>query len=290
MRSAAMRLGMAQPSLSKSIQQLEESLGTVLFYRSAKGIVLTPTGHAFLGHAELAWNELMRGKNEVLQLSGDSEGSLAIGVSATPALIGLADALKAFRREFAHVQIRIVAGHFPSVLPELRAGTLDFSIGPRPLFGIGDEYVVETLFQNTRVVVCRKGHPLAEVGSLSGLLEAEWIVTGATGEAKADFERFFRRHSLPAPEVGVRCEYVTAILALLTGTDMLALLPRQWVESDVTKQILEHIPVSESLQDADICLIYRNGFALTPEAKAFLTLIRRECEYYCNLTSAPEEE
>ena len=47
LRAAARQLGLAQPAMTRSIQELEKELGVVLFERRAKGVVLTPMGEVF---------------------------------------------------------------------------------------------------------------------------------------------------------------------------------------------------------------------------------------------------
>lgn len=282
LRSAARSLNLAQPTLSKSIRQLEEDLGAVLINRSAKGVSLTPSGAAFLVRAELAWHELDRGKNEVNQLSRSGRSTVAIGVSGAPSLIGLADAMRTFRKEMPDVYVRVTTGNFPSVLPELQAGTLDFSIGPRPTFGLGEAFLVSTILKETRVVVCSRKHPLRHAQSLRQLINADWVLTGATGQPMREYERFFSAHGLNAPTPVMQCEYVTALLALLAGNDLLALLPDQWVDSGVTNGLLQKVPIQERATETEICLVHRSASSLTPAARHLLKLLKREFEYHRN--------
>lgn len=48
---AAARLRVAQPPVSRQIRALEDELGTALFMRTPRGMVLLPSGTAFLDHA-----------------------------------------------------------------------------------------------------------------------------------------------------------------------------------------------------------------------------------------------
>lgn len=49
---AAQNLILAQPNLSRSIKELEADVGIKIFERSTKGMVLTPEGEEFIGHAK----------------------------------------------------------------------------------------------------------------------------------------------------------------------------------------------------------------------------------------------
>ena len=49
---AARKLFMAQPSLSQSIQRIEESLGTALFHRTTGGLTLTFAGERYYHRAD----------------------------------------------------------------------------------------------------------------------------------------------------------------------------------------------------------------------------------------------
>ena len=49
--SAAARLMIAQPSLSKSVSELEKEMGITIFYRNNRGIYLSEDGSKFLSYA-----------------------------------------------------------------------------------------------------------------------------------------------------------------------------------------------------------------------------------------------
>ncbi|HYP83696.1 LysR substrate-binding domain-containing protein [Variovorax sp.] len=275
LRAAARQLGLTQPSLTKSIQQLEKELGCALFERSARGAVLSSAGRTFLPRAEAAINELQRGASELKQ----GGGSVNVALSAAITLIGLPDSVSAFQKKFPDVALRVISGSYSVMFPELRSGAVDFAIGPRPTHPLGDEYVIEDLFRNSRSVICRKGHPLQRCRSLAELTQAQWIVSGVTGVAADEHDRMFIELGLPVPRAAIQCEYGTALLTLLASTDMLAIMPRQWAESPVMSTLLSQIRIQEQLPGPDIVLIRRAGLPLTPAADWMLTLLRRHVEY-----------
>ncbi|WP_053187554.1 LysR substrate-binding domain-containing protein [Pseudomonas thivervalensis] len=279
-RAASRELQLTQPALSKSIQSLEEELGTPLFERTARGSTLNAYGAAFLARAEAAIRELARGREELDQLRGATGGNVTMAASSVASLMFLSSALEHFRKQFPDAVVKVMEGTFPIIQRGIRDGTLDFAVGPMPASFAPDEFVVEQLFANTRCVVARRNHPLRSAQSLRELLDAKWIVTGAVGPRDAEFSEIFMQYGLRVPAISVRCESLIALLCLLASSDALAFLPTQWVESPLTQQILMQLQVNEPVEGPSTCIIRRPGMPLTPAAEALAMAFRREAEFY----------
>lgn len=78
-RSAARELGVSQPGLSRTLRELEQTLGTQLLLRSKEGIALTEAGMAFSHRAEWVLEELRRAADEVEQINHYTHGRLTVG-------------------------------------------------------------------------------------------------------------------------------------------------------------------------------------------------------------------
>lgn len=281
-RSAARELGLTQPSLTKSIQQLEEELETPLFERSARGAALTAYGQAFLVRARAAAHELTKGREELRQMRGSKGGTVSVAVSSVASLIFLPSALAAFRRKYPDADVRVLEGTYPIMLPALRDGSVDFCVGPFSSPPQADEFVIEELFANHRCVAGRVGHPLGHATTLAELAHAPWIVTGVIGPHGREFDEIFHGQNLPAPKARTRCESMIALLSLLAGSDALTFLPYQWTSAPVTRTLLAEIKLTETIPGPSTCLIRRSGLPLTPAADALATIFRREATYYRN--------
>ncbi len=277
---AARDLGLSQPALTKSVRQLEKDLGTPLFERTTHGAALNDFGRRFLLRAEVAANELSRGRDELAQLLGGRGGQVAVALSATPSLLFLPGALKAFRKAYPLAQIRIVEGLLPVMLPALRDRQLDFVMTPQPARSLGSEFAVTPLFEHRRAVVCRKNHPLSRVRSLAGLVNADWVLTAAAGPRSSELDEVFRSRDLPTPRADVQCESLMALVSLLVNTDLVALLPEPWLSASVTSTLLARLELDDDISAPTICLIQRKGLPLTPAAEAFAHALDREVKYY----------
>ena len=274
-RSAARSLGLTQPALTRSLQELEIELDAGLFERHARGMTLTAAGDRFLVRAQAALEEVRRGFEEVAQAQGRMQGSVAVALSSAVVLAMLPAACAAFRRECPDVRLRVAESLFPAAEPRLRDGRLDFYMGPRPDSGLGNGYRVELLFGNERQVVGRKGHPLRQARSIEALLDAEWIVTGLHERIEEEFEEQFTALGLRAPKSAIVAESMLALLSLLATGDGLAFLPRQWTETPLLRGLVEPIAVAEPLSGPDIVQVARAKLPLTPAAERLSTLLRR---------------
>lgn len=280
-RAAARKLGISQPAVSKSIRQLESELGLPLFERSGKGAQLNQSGQSFLARAQLAVRELQKGKDELTLLHGRSvSGTVAFSVFGSPALFLVPSALAQFRRRYPDIEVRIVEGSSEAARSGLNDGSLDFALLPLPFDDPANEFEVENLLQNHRVVAARSGHPLARASSLAELVDAEWVVTGAFGTRRAEFEEEFERHGLRPPKAPTRCESLLALLALLVSSDLIAFLPHQWVEAPATRGVLQRIAVREPIAGPSLGLIRRKGLPLTTLSEAMSDAIAREVHHY----------
>eukprot|EP01041_Mallomonas_annulata_P015091 gene15091-32019_t len=172
LRSAARRLDMPQPALTRSVRALERELGVSLFARQTTGMVLTAEGVRFHRRACVNSSEARRAREEGQQPGPDYEGTVSVALAIMPRLGMLPDTLPVFRRTYPKVKLNITESLLPAVEGALRDGSLDFYLGAAPRLKPAPGLALQHLCDNTRVVVCRKGHPLARVRSLKALVGA----------------------------------------------------------------------------------------------------------------------
>ena len=274
-RSAARSLGLTQPALTRSLRELELEIGGVLCERHARGVVLTPLGERFLVRAQASIEELRRGMEEAQQMTGHMQGHVAVALSSVPVVTTLPTAFAAFRKACPEVRLRIVEGLFPAIEPSLRDGRLDFYLGPRPERTLGSSYRIDLMFRNERVVLARKDHPLRNARSIKSLLDADWLVTGLRGRLEEEFEEQFIALGLKTPPIFTVVESMLALLSLVSTTDALAFLPRQWADTPLFRDLVQPIPIRETLTAPDIVQVTRARMPLTPAAEKFAVLLQR---------------
>ncbi|HSV78254.1 MAG TPA: LysR substrate-binding domain-containing protein [Ramlibacter sp.] len=285
-RGAARDLAVSQSALTQSLGELERELGAPLFERRVRGMSPTPVGQIFLRRAAVITSEEKRAREEVAYYLGSDQGDVGVGLSVVAHMVLLPMALPLFQQRFADVRLRIVEAPFPIIEARLRDGSMDFYIGPAPALPPGPEFTVEKLFDNTRAVFVRRGHPLAQAGSLAELAGAKWVTTGITDKAEAELAELFARHGEPAPRLLVQAESMLTLLTTLMASDAVAMTLRQYEEFPLTRGALQRIPVREVLPAPPIVAIRRAALPLPPAADYFCDMFRRASVAYVSSLGA----
>ncbi|MGB7100220.1 MAG: LysR substrate-binding domain-containing protein [Xanthobacteraceae bacterium] len=276
LRAAARSLRLAQPALTRSVHDLEHELGAALFERRSRGMTPTAVGAAFLKRARAIMNDIQRAREEAEQIgvAGAAHGTVVAGLSGAAHVAMLPRALTRFRARYPDVQLRMIEGLYPTLESGLKDGSVDFYIGPKPERAASKELMVEKLFDNTRAIMARIGHPLANATSLDELAEAEWVTTSITHRATEELGAVFARKRLPPPRLVIQTQSALSVIMAVAYSDALCMLPIQFAEFELTKKALVQIRVDESLPASPIVLVRRAGLLLTPAAECFVDLLR----------------
>jgi len=130
---AAEELGVAQPSLSEQIVKLEAVLGTGLFIRTNRKLMLTEAGRRFKPFAENAVRASRQGFEAVQAVRTLDGGVASFGTFGTAHHYFLADLITEFRKEHPKVHIRIVGYNSAEVARAVSQGELEAGLVMLPV-------------------------------------------------------------------------------------------------------------------------------------------------------------
>jgi DNA-binding transcriptional LysR family regulator len=123
--AAARALGMAQPTLGRQVDALEEELGVILFERVGRGFTLTPSGLELLDHVRAMGNAANRVSLAAAGQSQTIEGRVIVTTSEIYATMVLPRFVERLRREHPGIELEIVAS---SAVSDLRRREADIAI------------------------------------------------------------------------------------------------------------------------------------------------------------------
>lgn len=128
----AERLGVAQPALTRRVQQLEAELGTQLLVRLPRGVRLTTAGRDFLESARRIVFEASRAQEHAHGNARTPRGRVVFGTSPTLAPLLLPGCVSRARQQCPQVTLKVVEGFSPQLRDSLLVGRLDLAVMTNP--------------------------------------------------------------------------------------------------------------------------------------------------------------
>lgn len=104
---AATRAHVSQPALSRQIRLLEQELGTKLFKRKARGVVLTESGQRLVDRTRLLLANVGRIKSEIMSTADEPVGTVRLAASNSLSSLLTARVVARYRRTYPQVSIRV---------------------------------------------------------------------------------------------------------------------------------------------------------------------------------------
>jgi DNA-binding transcriptional LysR family regulator len=162
---AAEALGLAQPTLTRSIQALERQVGGKLLDRGRAGAAPTVLGMELLARAEALFRQAEQVQQDMRQLSGLGAGHLRIGAGAYAAEISVGKAAARFVRKYPGITIDIAIADWRLLVPQLLERQIDVAVAEISAAVDDERLEVEPLPRHQGVLFCRSGHPLLDRGA-----------------------------------------------------------------------------------------------------------------------------
>lgn len=265
----AEELSIAQSSLSRSVSQLEEELGTCLFEKKGRNVVLTKYGELFYRHVHAGLTEINTGVQSVKELMDPKKGMIDLAFIYALSSGYVPKIIQAFssQPENSGYQFHFYQGNTPSIIDLIKEGTCDL--------GICSYFNDEPLIEFTPVTVSElriavsKHHPLARRSAVSLQEAAEYDMIFSLD--KTNFlEQLFREKGI-SPKVISRMQEDHAIASLVSINYGISVLP---YDETLLSHDIRLIPVAPEPLFRKFYLAVQKNHYLSPAAKAFYRFVR----------------
>ncbi len=269
--AAAVATGLSGASLHRAVADLGVALGSPMFERRGRSLMLTRRGADAARRFMLAISELSSALIELASLAGRQTGRIAIGAMPLSRARLLPEAIALFHAEHPDVRLSIVEGSYTELVGPLRYGQIAMMLGALRS-DPGLEFVEQPLFRDAPVIVGRSGHPLIgrDERDAAALAAYPWIVPAEGTPLRALWSTMFETLGIPAPAVGIECGSVITISQLLAGSDFLTLLSPDQIAIEVGAGLLAHIGRTPAELDRTIGVTTRTDWRPTPMEARFL--------------------
>lgn len=268
--SAAVSLGLSQPTLSRIIRAFEHQSGALLFERRPTGVTLTPAGDALLPYARMLLYEMGQAAAAVRVVHGLQPGVLRVGV-IPPAVDSIVmPAIARLLEDNAELEVQLLEENDDRLLVSLTTNVIDLVIGPRPSPREDIREIGECLVEATWSVFCGRDHPLAAVGTElmpSDVLPGRWVMSPLGTSPRTMFEDLLRRHRLPAPYSVIETLSPDVVIASVIETNVLGWLPESLYARDLASGLVTRLSIPR-LTLSDRMFVYKRAKGmLSPDAR-----------------------
>lgn len=269
---AAETVHVSQPSLSVQISALEEELGTQLFDRLGRKVILTQAGELFRDHAGRVLRELEHAVQVVQEMKGAQRGRLVVGTLATVNSYLIPPLVSQFKQQFPAIHLQVHAQPSTDIVAGLLANRLDVGICLLPVQE--DRLTVVPLFDERLVLVAPSNSSIKQsrlrmqdLGGLPLVLMPVDYCLRKMVEAECAEARI-------QPQVVLEMTSPEGILQAVAGGAGLTILPEIYVRMRPPGLSFRTIELCDPVPHHLVGLAYRSDRYQNLAAKKFTQLCR----------------
>lgn len=271
---AALKLHVSQPAVSRQIHDLEDEIGFLLLERSAKSVRLTDAGRTFFVEAEAVLQRVEDAVAAARAVARGQREELNVGYAPMPTVKLLPPALRAFRKQFASVRVKLHDLSPEEMLMGLHQGKLQLAFLVFPTRPMLRGLRFEEFARDPMRLAVAKNHPLASRRSISvKQIKNQSLVAYSRKEYPeyhAYLAKLFGSSKAHPPIVEEHDDGVGLVTALETGSAV-AILPQSL--EFTTGARIKLIPIVPSPSPLIVGVAWAPS-RITPAAEHFLQVTR----------------
>ena len=275
MSKAAERLATSQPAISRTIADLEHSLGVRLFDRDPQGIAPTPYGRALLKRSVAVFDELRLGVEDLRSLVDPAAGEVRVATALAPSSGFVPAVIDRLSRRYPRVVCRLKTDEAAAVFRRLEDREVDVAIAFLTSAVDAHRMQAQVLFSTAPlVVVAGAKNPLSRRRKirLADLMNEPWAVTPPEGEFSLD--PVFQAAGCDPPTPKVVATSIPARLSLVARNRFLTITPEPLLRFTEYGKALKVLPVRLPSLSYDIGVVTLKNRTLAPAAQLFIDCAR----------------
>lgn len=267
-----------QPNLTRTIKNLENELGCVLFLRTNRGMKLTPEGERLYEHVKIAYEHIEAGEQEIKESQNLQVGTVFIAASEVALHCLLLPALKKYSLMYPKIHIKISNHSTPQAIQALEEGVADLAVVTAPAIPSPD-LVRKNIMPVREVAVCSEKY--ARLGgrkvSLKELQDYPLIALGTGTMSFGLYTEFYASLGL-SYEPDIEAATADQILPMIKADLGIGFVPEPFITSE---DRVIRIDLAEKLPSREICLIKRKNQPLTVAAKELEKILLTDASQDC---------
>ncbi len=272
---AARDLYTSQPSVSRSIQNLENELGCKLFLRNKHGVTFTPEGRTLYEYVSNAFRELQKGEEAISADAMGEHGTVAMTATVTALDEFLFACLDAFHAHYPKIRFRISSVSSNASIDKLRSGAVDVAFITSPYQSYSD-ITTQTLMNFPNVVIAGKGMTALKEGThtLEELSDYEFVSLPQSMQLRQYEQHVFREASL-SPNTVAEVDSASTVIPMVSHNLGLGIVPYSLAKNAIEAGEVFVVKLAKPLPLRQVVMAIRSEERLTSAALLFTKFAAR---------------
>jgi DNA-binding transcriptional LysR family regulator len=276
MRKAAALLNTSQPVISRSIAELEQTIGVRLLDRNAQGIEPTEYGRTMLKHGVAAFDELKQGVKSIEGLAEPGTGEVRFGSGIYTGETFVTAVIERLSRRYPRIVFHLVTSDGTDRLySDLHERNVDFLIIRKGDRFSDEKFRFEILYDPSFVVVAGRRSPWARRRriALAELVNEPWVLAPLGGPNGRAYLDVLRATGLDEPRIAVFATPPGVRLNLAATGRFLTIAPSRLFGLSKPPGI-KVLPVKLQHARAPVGIVTLKNRTLSPVAQLFIETAR----------------
>lgn len=273
-RAASRTMAISQPSLSRTMKELEMLTGLSLLTRASDGAVLTDAGRNFLVHARHILRGFEELEDDILSLHNQQSDHLSIGLGGSLNMF-LPGVINHIIGRYPDITLTICEEQTDVLMQKLRNRELDFCITTIPSRGSDPKFHVEKLLELRFGIFASKLHPLRHATKVQALHNQSWIMPPVrTGYHSLMMDFLVASHL--SPLIPVQTNNIFSVPSILERTELLSILPVSFIQTSGFQDRLVELNIDFLLPLATYHLAWRKNEPLSASSLQVISCMKAQ--------------
>lgn len=273
MAKASQKLAISHPVVSKTISDLEHTLGVKLFDRTSQGVELTNYGAALFKCGVNVFDEMRQGLKQIEFLTDPTTGELAVGCPEIMNAGIMSEISERLLRQHPGVQLRVVHADMAlSQFDPLRERRVELLVGRLPEPFVEDDLLFEPLLQEPFVAVAGVNSQWARRRriELAELIGESWVLPPYDSMPGGIISGIFAASGLKSPRPGVATLSIQLTTTLIATGRFVGILPNSVAQFSARRVGLKVLPTKIPATHYAIAILTVKNRSPGPLARLFI--------------------
>jgi DNA-binding transcriptional LysR family regulator len=273
MNKAAVTLNTTQSAVSRSISELERTMGVRLLDRNTQGIEPTAYGRALLGGGAAMFDDLRQAVKSIEFLTDPTAGEVRIACNPMLASSFLSTVIDRMSRRYPRITISVLIKPAEMLHRDLSDRNVDFLVARKYYVDLADQRLdFEFLFAESYVIAAGAQNPLVRRRKieLAELINEPWTLPPPTHALGMVATETFRASGLKYPPGTVITAAPDMRISLLATGRFLSIFPDSVLKFPTGRPEIKVLPVKVPVRPVPNGIVTLKNRMLSPVARLFI--------------------